>query len=77
MTIDETLKIIKFINAGTSYTVPVTHNVTDYLSKRVHSAYERVRSLYETRLSEKPNAFEREACLNERPNGFEQESKLV
>ena len=64
LTIDETLEIVKFINAGTSYTVPVTHKVTRYLSKWVRFAYERVRSLYETHSSEKPNVFEREGCLN-------------
>ena len=62
LTIDEKLEIIKSIDAGTSYTVPVRHKVYRNLCSNVFAPQPgHVQLLYETRSNEKPNAFEREA----------------
>ena len=82
LTMDQELKIMKSIDAGTSYTVPVRLKVQRVLCPNAFALHMNVfppqpgrfRLLYETRLNEKPNEFKRHAFERD---AFERRVKYV
>ena len=75
----EKLEIIKFIDAGTSYTVPVMHKVTTFLSKLIRSVYEHVHSTAWRRSIVVWNVFRLKAkdVRTRSQNMFERKAKRV